>query len=187
MKEFTGGDKIFWRRLYKEPILRINKIETKMYFTIIRLPKMYVYVNRNNYALQKILMYIKEYLPPEYYKFICSYNGIQLGLYITGSDSMKLVPVNLKITPKMVKLWDQWNKIYSDPRGIKPDSYYVSYKSECHGWYTNEGYIYFRRTKKKLLRKTKYYYCYDKQSWIPYSGLYQQLLNLAFEYPRQIF
>ena len=151
--------------------LRINKIEMKMYFTFIRLPKMYVYVNKNNYALQKILMYIKEYLPPEYYKFICDYNDVTLVSYITTTESMelvsmKLVPVCLKITHKMVKRWEQCNKIYSDPRGIKPEPYYYYWPCEYIIWHPEAWGYTTKRKKKIIIQKAKYYYSYEKQRWI---------------------
>ena len=110
----------FYKLLYYP---RVNRLETYIYMDIIRLPKIYLFDNRNNYALKLIISYIKQHLPIEYYKYICNIVGVKFFKYISGYPKHMLnvlIPHSVEVNPIMVNNWEIYGKIYKDPRGKKP-------------------------------------------------------------------
>lgn len=157
----------FFKAVYWYYNTQINTLESYIYYSLIKRARLYLNENKDNYGYSKIISFIKNQMPTEYYKLICDIVGIK----DSGFGKEKL-----KITENMVSKWIINKDLYSDPRGPKPP-YNFTYKNfrdwELNLAYYNPYFIYDyvyigkKSYRRKLFTTIEhiYLYSYSLQKW----------------------
>jgi len=129
---------------------------------VIKRVRLYLNENKDNYGYSKIISFIKNQMPTEYYKLICDIVGIK----DSGFGKEKL-----EITENMVSKWIRNKDLYSDPRGPKPVynkkilDRILLIVSPCKCYMCEIFRIYLPENKQITYGEYNYTYSYNLQKW----------------------